>query len=351
MWQQLTSLNNLFLAYKNAARGKRSKPCVATYEMNLEENIFDLREQLLTGRYQHGPYHSFYVHDPKQRLISAADFKDRVVHHALCQVIEPLFEHKFIYDSYANRVGKGNHRALDRCTLDLRRFQYYVQLDIQQYFPAIDHHILMAKLAKTITDQDVLNLCAHILHSGEGVLRDTYQMVYFPGDDLFAVGRPRGLPIGNLTSQFWANVYLNDLDHHIKRRLKCPGYIRYVDDMLLFGSDKKQLWDWWLAVVDTLAQLRLTVHGTQPQPTPSTHGVTFLGFRCFPGYRRLKRQKAVYARRRLKRDWRDVQAGQLNLQDFQVRLQSWINHARYGDTWGLRRAILQEIDILHLETS
>ena len=162
MWQQLISLDNLFLAFKNASRGKRSKPSVATYEMNLEERIFNLREQLLTGRYQHGPYHSFYIHDPKHRLISAADFEDRVVHHALCQVIEPPFERKFIYDSYANRVGKGTHRALDRCTHDLRRFRYYLQFDIQQYFPAIDHQVLMAILAKTIPDQDVLDLCVGV---------------------------------------------------------------------------------------------------------------------------------------------------------------------------------------------
>jgi len=351
MWNQLTSLDNLFLAYKNASRGKRGKPSVATYEMDLEQNIFNLQEQLLSGGYQHGPYHSFYIHDPKRRLISAADFADRVVHHALCQVIEPPFERKFIHDSYANRVGKGTHRALDRCTYFLRRYPYYLQLDIQQYFPAIDHQLLMAKLATPIPDQTVLKLCAHILRSGEGVLTDTYQMIYFPGDDLFAVHRPRGLPIGNLTSQFWANVYLNDLDHFIKRQLKVPGYIRYVDDMLLFGNDKKQLWGWWLAVVEELSQLRLTVHGTQPQPTPSTHGVTFLGFRCFPGCRRLKRQKAVYARRKLKRDWQAVQAGQLSLQDFQVRLESWINHARYGDTWGLRRAIFEDLDILSREAS
>ena len=339
------------MAYSNAARGKRAKPCVAAYEMNLEENVFDLQARLIHGTYQHGPYHSFYIHDPKLRLISAADFEDRVVHHALCQVIEPIFERKFIDDSYANRVGKGTHRALDRCTHYLRRFNNYLQLDIQQYFPAIDHQVLMGKLAKSITDQDVLNLCAHILRSGEGVLTDTYQMVYFPGDDLFAVNRPRGLPIGNLTSQFWANVYLNELDHFIKRQLKCPGYIRYVDDMLLFGSDKQQLWGWWLAVVNNLAQLRLTVHGKQPQPTPSDHGVTFLGFRCFPGYRRLKRQKALHARRKIKRDWYAVQAGHMAIEDFQIRLHSWINHARYGDTWGLRRAILQDLDLLYMETN
>lgn len=346
MWQKLTSLENLFNAYCAASKGKRSKPDVARFEFNLEENIFNLQLELVTGSYQHGSYHSFYIHDPKKRLISAASFKDRVVHHALCNLIEPLYERKFIYDTYANRVGKGTHRALDRCTQYLRRFPYYLQLDLRQYFPSIDHEILINILAEEIRDQKVLALCEEILKSGVGVLHDEYQMIYFPGDDLFALNRPRGLPIGNLTSQFWANVYLNKLDHFIKRKLKCPGYIRYVDDMLLFANSKTELHEIWAAVVSFLAGLRLTVHQRQSQPTPAAHGVTFLGFRCFPTHRRLKRVKAVYGRRKIKEAWARVGNGELSFEDFSHRLQSWINHAQHGDTWGLRQSILSEIDIL-----
>jgi RNA-directed DNA polymerase len=131
---------------------------------------------------------------------------------------------------FANRLGKGTHRAL-QCVQELaRRYPYVLQCDLRQYFPSIDHAILRHTLARKIHDTDVLWLIDGILHSGRGVLRDAYDMVYFPGDDLFAPLRPRGLPIGNLTSQFWANVYLNPFDHFVKRVLRCPGYVRYVDD-------------------------------------------------------------------------------------------------------------------------
>lgn len=346
MWETLTSLRNLFAAYHQAAAGKRSKPDVAGFEMNLEDNIFCLREKLIHHTYHHGPYHSFYIHDPKKRLISAACFEDRVVHHALCRVIEPPIEKSFIFDSYANRIGKGTHKALDRCTQYLRRYEYYLQLDIRQYFPSIDHAILMRILSRKIRDEQVLALCQHILSSGVGVLNEDYQMVYFPGDDLFSANRPRGLPIGNLTSQFWANVYLNGLDHKIKRQLRCPGYVRYVDDMLLFSDSKAELRVMWFAIVRALADLRLTIHQKEPQPTPSWHGVTFLGFRCFPDHRRLKRTKAIYARRKIKSDWIAVQNNEMTPEYFVQRLQSWISHAGYGNTWGLRRSILRELDLL-----
>jgi retron-type reverse transcriptase len=189
----------LYAAFYAARKGKRSQPAVAAFEFNLENELIELREQLLSHTYQPGPYHSFYVHDPKRRLISAAPFRDRVVHHALCQVIEPIFERRFIGDSYANRVGKGTHGALDRCTQFLRRFKYVMPLDVVQFFPSIDHALLRRILARAIRDAETLDLIDVILHSGVGVLTDAYDMVWFPGDDLLAAERPRGLPIGNLT--------------------------------------------------------------------------------------------------------------------------------------------------------
>jgi retron-type reverse transcriptase len=150
-----------------------------------------------------------------------------------------MFERTFLTDSYANRIGKGTHRALDCAQFYARRHQYALQADIRQFFPSIDHAILRAILARTVDDSGALWLVNLILASGVGVLAEEYQIVYFPGDDLFAINRPRGLPIGNLMSQFWANVYLNPLDHFIKRELLCPGYVRYVDDLLLFGDNDK----------------------------------------------------------------------------------------------------------------
>jgi len=343
LWPQITAFENLWLAFKKAARGKRNKPSTAGFEVHLEENLLLLQTELREGSYQPGAYTSFTIHDPKRRLISAAPFRDRVVHHALVNIIEPLFERKFIFDTYANRVGKGTHRALDRCTHFLRRFQYVLPLDVCQFFPSIDHSILVRILSQTIADEEVLSLCQKIIASGKGILQREYDMVYFAGDDLFSASRPRGLPIGNLTSQFWANVYLNNLDHFIKRQLKCGGYLRYVDDMLLFSNNKIELHAWRKEVIRYLSELRLTIHENSAQPRPSRTCVPFLGFQVWPDHRRLKRPKAVQARRRLKHLASQVARGDIGVEDAKASVLAWINHAAYGDTWGLRRSILGEI--------
>lgn len=346
LWPEVTSFSNLLLAFNKASRGKRRKGSVVAFEYHLEENLFALQEELRNGTYRPGPYDSFYIHKPKKRLISAAPFRDRVVHHALCNSIGPLFERQFVTDTYANRVGKGTHRALNRCTEFMRRFTYVLPMDVRQFFPAIDHALLLDILGRTIADERTLDLAARIIAGGAGVQADEYDMVYFPGDDLFAVNRPRGLPIGNLTSQFWANVYLNGVDHFIKRQLRCPGYVRYVDDLLLFADDKAVLHVWRREIISRLAGLRLTIHENSAQPRPTRCGVPFLGFQVFPDHRRLKRRNVVQARRRL-RALRDAyHRGEISRERVHAGVRGWVNHARYGDTWGLRRAVLADI-VLH----
>lgn len=213
---------------------------------------------------------------------------------------------------------------------------------MRQFFPSIDHQLLQAELARLIADPDLLWLCDRILASGVGVLSEEYEMVYFPGDDLFARLRPRGLPIGNLTSQFWANVYLNRFDHFVKRDLKCPAYIRYVDDFLLFADDRRQLHAWREAIMDRLAVLRLTLHENQAQVFPTRTGIPFLGFRLYPSHRRVKRRNVVHYRRRLRCLVAEVRADWRNFPDLQASVQGWVNHVRYADTWGLRRSVLGE---------
>ena len=343
-YDQVCSWENLRLAYAKAARGKRGKPAAAAFEFGLADNLLELRHELLSRSYEPGRYHSFYIHDPKHRLISAAPFRDRVVHHALCNLIEPVFERGFIFDSYANRCGKGTHRALDRAQAFARRYRYVLQCDVQQFFPAIDHQVLRTALQRRIDDPGILWLVDQILHSTSGVLAEEYQMAWFPGDDLLAANRPRGLPIGNLTSQFWANCYLDPFDHFVKRELQCRGYLRYVDDFLLFGDDKRTLWAWHAAVVERLNRLRLTIHsGAHPRPT--NEGFPFLGFVVYPTHRRLKRRKVVAYRRRLKRLVAGWIAGEHTREAMVTSLLGWINHARYGDTWGLRRAIVATLPV------
>jgi retron-type reverse transcriptase len=340
LYPSVCDFENLYLAYRKARKGKRCKDSVATFEQVQEEELLALQEELHTFTYSPGPYHSFYIHDPKKRLISAAPFRDRVVHHALCQVIEPIWERRFIHDSFANRVGKGTHRALDRCQAFARRYRYILQCDIRQFFPSIDHAILFAEFARLIQDEGMLWLCERILESGNGVLSENYDMVYFPGDDLFATHRARGLPIGNLTSQFWANVYLNHLDHFVKRDLKCKAYLRYVDDFLLFADDKRMLWEWKGAIIERLAKLRLTLHEKRAQVYPVSVGIPFLGFRVYPTHRLVKRRKVVQFRRKLRNLLAAYADGKFPIEKLDASIQGWVNHVRYADSWGLRTAVL-----------
>jgi hypothetical protein len=261
---------------------------------------------------------------------------------ALCRVIEPLFEARFVAETYANRRGKGTHRALARCQELSRRFPFVLACDVRQFFPSIDHRILRRLLAQVLADGQVLSLIDRILAGGEGVLSEEYRMVYFPGDDLFAIHRPRGLPIGNLTSQFWANVYLDPVDHLITGELGCAGYVRYVDDLLLFGETKRRLWEWKREIEAALADLRLTIHpGTHPRPVGE--GIGFLGFRVAPHRRRLKRRKGIHFRRRLRSLLQQFEQGDLSGERLLASVRGWLNHVRSGDTAGLRREILRAL--------
>jgi len=338
LFQQVCSFENLHSAYYKARKGKRGKAQVAGFERNYEEQLFSLQNELLSKTYQPGPYDSFYVHEPKKRLISAAPFRDRVAHHALCNMIVPIWEPRFISTSYANRVGKGTHRALDKTTEYARKYRWFLQCDVRQFFPSIDHALLRAELARLIADADTLWLCDVILQSGVGVLSEQYDMTYFPGDDLFAAHRPRGLPIGNLTSQFLANVYLDSFDQFVKRDLKSPAYVRYVDDFLLFGNDLEQLYEWRTKIIHKMASLRLTLHEDSAQVYPTSSGIPFLGFRVFPDYRRVKSRKVIAFRRRLKK----TLLGDFSYDGLAASIRGWTNHVGHGDTHGLVRSMLRQ---------
>jgi len=348
LYPTIASFGNLYVAYHKAAKGKRGQAAAAAFEFDLERNLYRLEDELLDQSYRPGPYRSFYIRDPKRRLVSAAPFRDRVVHHALCNVITPIFERTFIGASYANRIGKGTHAALDHAQALARRYPYVLQCDLEQFFPSVDHALLRQVIARKIADPQALWLIDRILAGGEGVLDEVYQPVMFPGDDpstgsgqgLLALCRPRGLPIGNLTSQFWANVYLNELDQFVKRRLRCLAYLRYVDDFLLFAEHKRQLWAWKAAIVEHLAALRLTLHQRESIVYPVSNGIPFLGFRVYPDHRRLKRRNGVAFARRLRVAHRAYQAGALTQDDLRRRIKGWIAHARHGDTWRLRRSLL-----------
>ena len=339
--EQLCDWENLRLAWQNASRGKRGRGATAAFEMLLADNLLELLNELSAQTYQPGGYTSFYIHEPKKRLISAAPFRDRVVHHALCNISVPYFEKLFIQDSYANQKGKGTHRALDRCTQFARRYKYVLQCDVKQFFPSIDHIVLREILAGMLPDESVIWLIDKILASGRGVLSEEYEMVYFPTDNLFSVHRQRGLPIGNLTSQWWANCYLNPFDQFVRRELGCRAYLRYVDDFLLFSDSKRELMHWREKILKRLERFRLTLHEESAYPKPVIEGIPFLGFQIFPEHRRLKPRKGHAFRRKLSHLMK-VQSQE----KIKASVQGWINHVRYADTYGLRRSMLNQLGLL-----
>jgi RNA-directed DNA polymerase len=340
-FRELCSFANLLQAWRKAARGKRSSSGAAAFEDGLAERLLELHDALASGEYRPGRYTHFVIHEPKRRRISAAPFRDRVVHHALCRVIEPVFEAQFIADSYANRVGKGTHRAIDRLQHFARRYRYVLRLDIVKHFPAIDHAILLQTLAQHIDDPATLELARVIVASGENVLDQEYVPQFFPGDDLLALCRPRGLPIGNLTSQFWSNCYLHGFDLFVTQQLGCHAYLRYVDDFALFSNSKTTLWQWKVAIREALAQLRLRFHEGCAQVIPVTHSIPWLGFVVFPTHRRVKSRKVVQATRRLGERYREWQDGLISFGEFDASVQGWINHVRFADSWRLREHVLR----------
>ncbi len=228
LWEPLTSFNNLLAAAHESARRKRFEPAVAAFHFGLETELWRLHHELKNGTYVPGPYTEFYVHEPKKRMISAAPYRDRVVHHALTRVLSPIFEPTFVTDSYACRVGKGTHAAVGRAQQFARRFRYVLKADVRKFFPSLDHQILNERISRKIKDPHVLDLVRRLIEHSNAQEQIFHR---FPGDDLFTASERRhGIPIGNQTSQFFANVYLDSLDHFIKERERMKGYVRYVDD-------------------------------------------------------------------------------------------------------------------------
>ena len=342
LWPQITAFTHLWAAWQSAARGKRSSPEVAGFDANAESSVLALQRALVDGTYAPSGYRSFLIHDPKRRWVSAAPFVDRVVHHALVRVIEPAFERSFIGDSYGNRVGKGTHAAVERAHGWAKRYRYVLQCDLRQFFPSVDHAVMLEILAKKISCAPTLALCAIILASGDGVLADEYDMVFFDGDDLLATYRPRGLPIGNLTSQFWANVLLNELDQLVKRTLQCKAYLRYVDDFLLFSDDKAELWAWKNAIRELLDGMRLTMHEKSSTVYPVANGIGFLGQRIFPTYRRLKTRNARAFEARFRDGQIAFNNGEISLEELTTHVRGWVAHAEHANTVGLRQHIFSK---------
>ena len=313
---------------------------MAAFLANLEPEVLRLERQLNDGSYRPGRYTVIEIRDPKHRLVSAAPFRDRVVHHAFCAVVEPLFEGGFIHDSYANRLGKGTHRAIARYERFRDRHCWVLRCDIYRYFPAIDHESLKLDLRRRIACERTLRLADRIIDSSNP---QEAVNLYYPGDDLFSpFQRRRGLPIGNLTSQFFANLYLNGLDHYCKEVLRAKGYLRYVDDFALFHDDREQLQDWRQRISEYLEGRRLRLHPRKTVVLDAGYRAPFLELILLPGgYRRLSEENVRRFRNRLRglRDrWHAVR---VEREEVIQHVRAWIAHAEHADTWRLRQSIFR----------
>jgi retron-type reverse transcriptase len=339
LFDKIASFPALHAAARRAIRGKRGKPGAAAFMANLERELLRLVRQLNDATWRPGRYVEIPIRDPKPRLVSAAPFRDRVVHHALCAVLAPIWERGFIDDSYANRAGFGTHRAIARYEQYRDRYRHVLRADIFRFFPAIDHAILKAAFRRRIACERTLWLLDAIV---DGSNPQEPVNLYFPGDDLFSpFERRRGLPIGNLTSQWFANLYLDGFDHFVKEVLRAP-YLRYVDDFALFHDDPAVLAGWRDRIETYLVGRRLRLHPDKSFVAPTAEPTTFLGFvLCGDGRRRLPEESVRRFRNRLRglRDrWR---AGAVGAEEVQQRLFSWIAHAEHANTRRLRHALFR----------
>lgn len=340
MFDRIARFDALVAAARRAAQGKRRKPGVAAFLASLERHLLRIESELRAKTWRPGQYTVLDVRDPKPRRVSAAPFCDRVVHHAICAVVEPLFERGFIFDSYANRLGKGTHRAVMRYEHYRDRHRHVLRADVFRFFPAIDHDILKLSLRRRVRCERTLWLLDAII---DGSNPQEPVHLYYPGDDLFTPWqRRRGLPIGNLSSQFFANVYLDGFDHWVKEVLRAPGYVRYVDDFAIFHDDPVVLEEWRGRITSYLGGRRLALHPAKTHLAPTTAQAEFLGFVLLPdGRRRLPEANVRRFRDRLRglRDrWRH---GTATEEEVLQRVQAWAAHARHADTWRLRHAIFR----------
>ncbi|MEP7341398.1 MAG: RNA-directed DNA polymerase [Acidobacteriota bacterium] len=337
LWPRVIEFDNLMAASKKAQRGKRYRETVLYFNSRLADELLQLQTELQTKSYLPGRYKTFQIVEPKKRLISAAPYRDRVVHHALCNVIAPIFERTFIRDSYANRAGYGTHRALRRFTEFARSSRYVLQCDIRKYFPSIDLEILKTIVRRKIKCADTLWLIETIIDASN---EQEERIIYFPGDDLRTpYERRRGLPIGNLTSQFFANIYLDGLDHFVKEQVGVSKYVRYVNDFSLFGDDREDLAEARRRIEEYLAGLRLQIHPIKSQLFETRHGASFVGYRVLVDRIRVKNENLRRARKRLRRLQGAYARGEKQIKEITPSVRSWIAHLEHGDTWRLRQQV------------
>lgn len=298
LYEKIYEWDNLLNAFNKAKKGKSNKQEILEFECDLENRLITIQKQFEDQNYKFSGYKSFNIYEPKERIISCAPFQDRVIHHAICNIINPLIDKSIISDSYACRKGKGLHKAIRRGFYFYKNNEYCYKFDIKKYFYTIDQDLLLNKIKKKFKDKKLLNLVSQLLSTYH-----TSNEYYFPfeKDDVFDYARKRGLPIGNLTSQIFANYYLSELDHFVKEKLHQRNYIRYMDDVLIFSNDLEKLREVKHNIKAKLEEIRLQLHTNKNIISKTKAGINFLGFRYKNSSIKLQNKNLVRFKRNLKK--------------------------------------------------
>jgi len=320
LFDRIAAPGNLLGAYLMARRGKMERDEVRAFSADLDAEFTSLRQELLDGRCRFDRYHRFLVHDPKLRVIHAAPFRDRVLHHGVMNICEPFFERAQIFDSYACRKGKGTRAALFRARVFARRYPCYLKLDVRKYFHSIERDRLKHLLGCMFKDVRLLALFDAVIDGCE-------------------MEAGRGLPIGNLTSQFFANHYLSPMDHYLKERLRVPGYVRYMDDFVLWGRSTRELLA-WEQQTRAFCRDRLDLELKPPCINRSAAGLPFLGFLVLPGGLRLSSRSCRRIRRKLKACIRRLEQGSIDEECAAVTVRSLFARTDWGNGAHVRRRLM-----------
>ncbi|MEW6115683.1 MAG: reverse transcriptase/maturase family protein [Nitrospirota bacterium] len=325
LFEKICDFENIYGAYLKARKCRRYREEILRFSRNVEEELLTLQDELVLGTYRTGQYKRFFVFEPKKREIFALPFRDRVVHHAICTIIEPLFERKFIFDSYGCRTGKGQHAGSSRLVSFLRRAQrvwdevYCLKADVSKFFPSVDHEALKGIIRRTIRCKRTLQLIDCIIDSAP---------------------EEKGIPIGNLTSQLFANIYLNELDYFVKNELQAKFYLRYMDDFVILHNDKKVLHQWMAQVGEFLRErLKLELHA-KTSVFPISRGVDFLGYRTWPTHKLLRKRNIIGMKRKLKKLSALYRDGRITLQVVRPVIASWLGHAKHASSYNVVRRML-----------
>lgn len=326
-------MENLFLAWREFSRGKKNKKDVQKFEFNLEDNLFVLHESLKNKTYQHAKYTAFSICDPKLRKIHKATVKDRVLHHATFRILYLIFDKNFIFDSYSCRIGKGTHRAILRLEKFARKVSknnhsniFALKCDIKKFFDSVDQDILLEIIKNKIDNSDALLLLEIIIKS-------------------FKKENNKGLPLGNVTSQLFANIYMNELDQFMKHKLKTKYYLRYSDDFIILNEDVDYLKGLVLEIEKFLDEkLDLKLHEDKIITTTYRQGVDFLGYIVKPHYRILRTKTKKRIIRKIKDKHIVFKKGVISQDSFECSLQSYLGILKHCSGFNIKKEIEKMIE-------